>query len=178
MESANVRIDEKFRIEERIVDYNLDDEVVTKPRDDETFLETKNDLQNDVQTIEKRGEQRYEPREEIRVEMSAPTHNRNLTRNHPPEKIIGSKDKDVMTRNKVNEEICLRSQVEPKCIDEAIKDDHWIREMEEEPQQVIKNDTWKLVTRPKEKNVIGTKWVFRNKLNEDGKVLRNKARLV
>jgi hypothetical protein len=29
-----------------------------------------------------------------------------------------------------------------------------------------------------EQNVIGTKWVFRNKINEDGKVTRNKARLV
>ena len=44
MESANVRIDEKFRIQERIVDYNSDDDVVTKPRNDEVFLETNNDL--------------------------------------------------------------------------------------------------------------------------------------
>jgi hypothetical protein len=35
-----------------------------------------------------------------------------------------------------------------------------------------------LVPRPKNKNVIGTKWVFRNTLNEDGKVTRNKDRLV
>jgi hypothetical protein len=35
-----------------------------------------------------------------------------------------------------------------------------------------------LVPRPKNKNVIGTKWVFGNKLNEDGQVTRNKARLV
>ena len=38
MESVNVRIDEKFMIQERIVDYNLDDDVVTKPRNDEVFL--------------------------------------------------------------------------------------------------------------------------------------------
>ena len=31
---------------------------------------------------------------------------------------------------------------------------------------------------PRIKNIISTKWVFRNKLNEDGKVCRNKARLV
>ena len=35
-----------------------------------------------------------------------------------------------------------------------------------------------LVPRPKKKNVIDTKWVFRNKLNEDRHVTRNKARLV
>ena len=37
---------------------------------------------------------------------------------------------------------------------------------------------WTVVPRPKDKNVIGTKWVFRSKLNEDGEVCRNKARLV
>ena len=41
-----------------------------------------------------------------------------------------------------------------------------------------KNKTWTLVPRRKDKNVIGTKWVFRNKLNEDGEVSRNKERLV
>lgn len=43
--------------------------------------------------------------------------------------------------------------------------------------QIEKNDTWELVPWPKDKNVIGTKWVFINKLNEDGYVTRNKARL-
>jgi len=50
--------------------------------------------------------------------------------------------------------------------------------MDEELDQIEKNKTWELVPRPKNKNVIGTKWIFRNKLNEDGKVIRNKARLV
>ena len=48
IESANVRVDEKFRVQERIVDHNSDDEnVVTKPRNDEVFFETNNDLQNE-----------------------------------------------------------------------------------------------------------------------------------
>jgi hypothetical protein len=50
--------------------------------------------------------------------------------------------------------------------------------MDEELDQIEKNDTWELVPRPKNKNVIGTKWVFRNKLSEYGHVTRNKARLV
>ena len=45
-------------------------------------------------------------------------------------------------------------------------------------KQKEKNKTWNLVPWPKDKNVINTKWVFRNKLNEDGKVSRNKERLV
>eukprot|EP00253_Pinus_taeda_P004881 PITA_04881 len=50
--------------------------------------------------------------------------------------------------------------------------------MDEELEQIEKNNTWELVPRPKDKNVIGTKWVFKNKLNENGEVIRNKARLV
>jgi len=37
---------------------------------------------------------------------------------------------------------------------------------------------WDLVTKPEHKKIIGTKWVFRNKLNEQGEVVRNKAKLV
>jgi hypothetical protein len=40
--------------------------------------------------------------------------------------------------------------------------------MEEELNQIEKNQTWEIVPRHKHKNVIGTKWVFKNKLNEDG----------
>eukprot|EP00253_Pinus_taeda_P012266 PITA_12266 len=50
--------------------------------------------------------------------------------------------------------------------------------MDEELKQIEKNNTWELVPRPKDKNVIGTKWIFKNKLNEYGEVIRNKARLV
>jgi hypothetical protein len=50
--------------------------------------------------------------------------------------------------------------------------------MDEELDQIEKNDTWELVPRPKNKNLIGTKLVFRNKLNEDGQVTRNKDRLI
>ena len=44
--------------------------------------------------------------------------------------------------------------------------------------QIEKNQTWELVPRPKGMNVIGTKWIFKNNFNEDGQVIRNKARLV
>jgi hypothetical protein len=50
--------------------------------------------------------------------------------------------------------------------------------MNEELDQIEKNNTWELVPRPEDKNVIGSKWVFNNKMNEKGQVVRNKARLV
>ena len=50
--------------------------------------------------------------------------------------------------------------------------------MQEELNQFQRNDVWDLVRKPPQKNIIGTKWVFRNKLNEQGEVTRNKARLV
>jgi hypothetical protein len=50
--------------------------------------------------------------------------------------------------------------------------------MDEYLDQIEKNDIWELVPRPRKKNVIGTKWVFRKKLNKDGHVTINKARMV
>ena len=83
-----------------------------------------------------------------------------------------------MTRNRVHEELCLITQVEPKNLDEACKDDPWIQEMKEELDQIVRNETWELVPRPKYKNVKGTKRILRNKMNEQGEVLRNKEQLV
>jgi hypothetical protein len=67
---------------------------------------------------------------------------------------------------------------EPKTFDEASQHDDWIRETNEELDQIEKNNTWELVPRPKDKNVIGSKWVFNNKMNEKGQVVRNKHGLV
>jgi hypothetical protein len=49
--------------------------------------------------------------------------------------------------------------------------------MQEELNNFKRNEVWSLVPRPKQ-NVVGTKWVFRNKQDEHGLVTRNKARLV
>ena len=72
----------------------------------------------------------------------------------------------------------MLSTVEPSSFEEASNDKSWVKAMEEELDQIQKNETWELVPRPKNKNVVGTKWVFRNKLNEEGQVTRNKACLV
>ena len=70
------------------------------------------------------------------------------------------------------------SLVEPKNIGEALKDDDWIQAMQEELNQFERNKVWTLVPRPEDRHIIGTRWVFRNKLDDSGTVIRNKARLV
>jgi len=67
--------------------------------------------------------------------------------------------------------------IEPATIAEALSDDGWILAMQEELNQFQRNNMWDLVPKPPQKNIIGTKWVFRNKLNEQGEETRNKARL-
>ena len=50
--------------------------------------------------------------------------------------------------------------------------------MQDELNQFQRNEVWCLVPRTSHQSIIGTKWVFRNKMNEDGIVTRNKTRLV
>ncbi|GJT52307.1 retrovirus-related pol polyprotein from transposon TNT 1-94 [Tanacetum coccineum] len=63
-------------------------------------------------------------------------------------------------------------------IQNQLGDESWIVTMQEELNQFIANDVWELFPQPKNMTIIGTKWVFRNKLDENGVVSRNKARLV
>jgi hypothetical protein len=50
--------------------------------------------------------------------------------------------------------------------------------MHEELENIERNQVWTLVETPHDVNIIGTKWVFKNKQGKDGQVVRNKARLV
>ncbi|GJU73622.1 copia protein [Tanacetum coccineum] len=67
------------------------------------------------------------------------------------------------------------SDGEPKNVNEALADESWIVAMQEELNQFIANDVWELVPQPRNMTIIGTKWVSRNKLDENDIVSRNKA---
>ena len=101
--------------------------------------------------------------------------------NHPIDLILGDPSQGVRTRNSLRNlvsNLAFLSQIEPKNIKEAECDSSWLLAMQEELNQFERNDVWELVPRPKDQTVIGTKWVFRNKVDESGVVTRNKARLV
>jgi len=101
-------------------------------------------------------------------------------RYHPLE-ILGDIRKGVSTRSQVSN-FCgftaFVSQIEPKTIKEAIIDECCTLSMEDEQNQFKRNEVWDLFPCPKEKSIIGTKWVFRNKLDKNGLITRNQARLV
>ncbi|GKC31555.1 retrovirus-related pol polyprotein from transposon TNT 1-94 [Tanacetum coccineum] len=73
------------------------------------------------------------------------------SRNHPLENVIGNLNQRTLS---------------------------WIIAMQVELNQFVANDVWELVPQPKNMAIIGTKWVFRNKLDENGVVSQNKARIV
>nr|GFC48802.1 putative ribonuclease H-like domain-containing protein [Tanacetum cinerariifolium] len=70
---------------------------------------------------------------------------------------------------------CFLSQEEPKRVHQTLKDPSWIESMQEELLQFKMQKVWILVDLPYGKRAIGTKWVYRNKKDERGIVIRSKA---
>ncbi|KAK2417316.1 putative mitochondrial protein [Trifolium repens] len=103
-----------------------------------------------------------------------------VQKNHPLDLVIGNPEQGITTRrtNDVVANSCFVSLFEPKNVKEALTDEAWIEAMQEELNQFERSEVWDLVPRPEDVNVIGTKWVYKNKSDENGTVTRNKARLV
>ena len=100
---------------------------------------------------------------------------------HPKDLIIGDPEQGVKTRFFINlfNNLAFVSQIEPKSLKDAENDDEfWILAMQEELNRFEGNKVWELVPRPSNISIIGTKWVFRNKIDENGNIIKNKARLV
>ena len=67
---------------------------------------------------------------------------------------------------------------EPKSIEAALSNENWGEAIRSEMSSLMRNETWSLVPRPVNKNVVGSKWIFKLKRNPDGSIERYKARLV
>ena len=72
----------------------------------------------------------------------------------------------------------VSSTGKPTAVSEALSDKNWVSAMNNEYQALLRNRTWHLVPRPKGKNIIGCKWVYKIKRKADGTIDRYKARLV
>jgi hypothetical protein len=116
---------------------------------------------------EKEEKEEYEDEEnptevEEQVQQVCPkTPSKRVQKNHPSDQIIGNKDARVENRRQMcspeQTRLTLLSTTEPNCFEEASKDEFWNKPMDEALDQIEKNDTWELVPRPKNKNVISTK---------------------
>ncbi|GJX18181.1 putative ribonuclease H-like domain-containing protein [Tanacetum coccineum] len=97
---------------------------------------------------------------------------------HPITQILGDPTSAVQTRSKHCLFACFLSKIKPKKISEALEDKSWVDAMQEELLQFKIQKVYILVDLPYGKRAIGTKWVYKNKKDERGVVVRNKARLV
>ena len=87
----------------------------------------------------------------------------------------------MQTRSKTRNLVAFStfiSNIELKNIKEALKDVDWVNSMQEELHQFERSKVWHLVPRRPDRTVIGTRWVFRYKMDEHGIITRNKSRLV
>ncbi|KAK8954179.1 hypothetical protein KSP39_PZI002872 [Platanthera zijinensis] len=78
----------------------------------------------------------------------------------------------------IEEDIALLIKEEPEDYATAAADPKWRKAMEEEIEMVEKNDTWQLVQKPKDKHILNLKWVYKAKQNEEGEIVKYKARIV
>jgi histone deacetylase 1/2 len=67
---------------------------------------------------------------------------------------------------------------EPTSVEQALGNKNWAAAMDVEYRALVENKTWHLVPKPKGKNIIGCKWVFKIKRKSDGSIDRYKGRLV
>nr|GFC18107.1 hypothetical protein [Tanacetum cinerariifolium] len=132
---------------------------------------------------------------------ASPTPTLRIHKDHPKSQIIGPVNTLIQTKNKSKEVgeqsfiatihqktdpallqfclfSCFLSQVEPKKISDALQDPSWVEAMQEQLFQFTIQKVWTLVDCPKEVRPIGAKWVLKNKKDERGIVIKNKARLV
>ena len=66
----------------------------------------------------------------------------------------------------------------PASVKEALKDENWIKAMNEEMKALEKNRTWEIVEKPRGKKPVGCRWIYTVKYKSDGTLDRYKARLV
>ncbi|GKC93337.1 putative ribonuclease H-like domain-containing protein, partial [Tanacetum coccineum] len=123
---------------------------------------------------------KHHPLNQVIGDLQSSTQTRQMTKNLEEYGFIGTTLKQRTNHKDLQNCLfaCFLSQEEPKKVVQALKDPSWIEAMQEELLQFKLEKVWTLVELPNRKRAIGTKWVFRNKRDERGIVIKNKARLV
>jgi hypothetical protein len=135
VESINVTIDETDRPESK-EEENKSMEQLFEEDDEKEVEEEDEDEENPTEA------------EEQVQQVSPKTPKKRVQKNHPSGQIIGNKDARVETRRKIRSpeqtHLTLLSTIEPNCFEEASKDKFWNKAMDEELDQIEKNETWEM----------------------------------
>ncbi|GJR76154.1 putative ribonuclease H-like domain-containing protein [Tanacetum coccineum] len=121
------------------------------------------------------------PEDQVIGSLKTPVQTRHMTKITKEHGLISSVHKLRRTNHKDFQNClfaCFLSQMEPKKLVQALKDPILVEAIQDELLQFKLLNVWTLVDLPRDKWAIGTKWVFRNKKDERGIVVKNKARLV
>ncbi|GJS98148.1 hypothetical protein Tco_0819318 [Tanacetum coccineum] len=72
------------------------------------------------------------------------------SKNHPLDQVIGNLNQRTLRSQAQNHSnfFCFISTIEPKNVNEALKDESWVVAMQEELNQFVANDVWELVPLP------------------------------
>jgi hypothetical protein len=74
--------------------------------------------------------------------------------------------------------MCDLLEKEPTCFEEVVQKKQWMDAMTKEYQSIIKNDVCEVVPKPKNKDVVSSKWIYKIKHATDGSIEKHKARFV
>ncbi|GKD78060.1 putative ribonuclease H-like domain-containing protein, partial [Tanacetum coccineum] len=121
------------------------------------------------------------PKDQIIRDINSATQTRRMTKISEEHALVSYINKHRRSNHKDYQNFlfaCFLSQKEPKKVIQALDDPSWIEAMQEELLQFKLQKVWTSIDLSNDKRAIGTKWVFRNKKDERGIVVRNKARLV
>ncbi|GKA62675.1 putative ribonuclease H-like domain-containing protein [Tanacetum coccineum] len=121
------------------------------------------------------------PKDQIIGDINSATQTRRMTKISKEHALVSYINKQRRTNHKDYQNClfaCFLSQKEPKKVIQALDDPSWIQAMQEELLQFKLQKVWTLIDLPNGKRANGTKWVFRNKKDERGIIVRNKARLI
>ncbi|GKF04139.1 putative ribonuclease H-like domain-containing protein [Tanacetum coccineum] len=120
-------------------------------------------------------------KEQIIGDINSATQTRRMLKLSKEHAMVSYINKQRRTNHKDYQNCLLAyflSQIEPNKVIQALANPSWVEVMQEELLQFRLQKVWRLADLPKGKHAIGRKWVYRNKKDERGIVVRNKARLV